>query len=40
MLFAQEHDNGKFWTIQHFDGWYTVMMSGDGFGYTLTIAEH
>lgn len=39
-MFATEHDNGDFWTIWHFKGWHTVMMIGDGFGYTLTIAEH
>ena len=39
-MVATESDNGSFWTIGTFYGWFVVVMVGDGFGYTFTSEEH
>jgi len=38
--FCYSYNDGEFYTIFYFYGWVTVMMCGDGAGYTMSFAEH
>ena len=39
-MIACEHDQGAFWTILTFEGWYAVIMCGLGQWVTFSEATH
>jgi len=38
--FCYSYNDGEFYVIFSLYGWATVMMCGDGAGYTMSFAEH
>lgn len=39
-VIAYEYDDGAFWTLCTFYGWYTIMMSGNGEFGTFSTMTH